>query len=141
MSLAKKFRVDASRVKEGVWFTVGKNEDGTECRFRLRRIGRGNPVWARVYREVTEHVDAENLSVEEDAAISAEVFARANVVDWENVCFEEGGEYVPFSEKKAVEILCDPDWTELVKTLMVKANEIQAFQREKETKKEEEAKN
>lgn len=141
MSLKKKFKTSSRLVEEGVWFDVTTNEDGTLCRVRLRRSGRSNRKWVASFRDNTADVDMDNLSVEEDEAITAKVFVEACVVDWEHLQLEDDGKEIPFSPEKALEILSDPDWIELLKDWQSKANGMAGFQEAKKAKLEGEAGN
>ena len=127
-----KFKTSSALVREGVWFDVAENTDGSKCRVRLRRSGRGNPQWAVSFREHTKGLDMEAVSPEEDELITANVFAEANVVDWENFQPEDDGQNMPFSVENAKMILTDPDWVELLKDWQTKANGIAAFQQKRE---------
>jgi hypothetical protein len=132
MSMKSKFKTSSALVREGVWFDVDKNSDGSQCRVKLRRAGRGNPHWAASFREHTADRDMENLSPEEDEIITANVFAEANVVEWENFQPEDDGANLEFSVDNAKMILTDPDWVELLKDWQTKANGITAFQQKRE---------
>jgi hypothetical protein len=132
MSVKNKYKTSSALVREGVWFDLDKNSDGTPCRFKLRRAGRGNPHWSKAFREHTADVDMETISPEEDEIITANVFAEANVVEWEGFQPEDDGVVLPFSTENAKMILADPDWVELLKDLQVKANGITAFQKKRE---------
>lgn len=127
-----KFKTSSALVREGVWFDVAENTDGSMCRVKLRRAGRGNPHWATAFRAHTADVDMENISPEEDEVITANVFAEANVVDWENFQPEDDGQNLEFSVENARAILTDPDWVELLKDWQTKANGITAFQQKRE---------
>jgi hypothetical protein len=132
MSVKSKYKTSSALVREGVWFDLDKNSDGTPCRFKLRRTGRGNPLWSKTFREHTADVDLELVSPEEDELITANVFAEANVVEWEGFQPEDDGTVLPFSTENAKAILTDPDWVELLKDLQLKANGIAAFQQKRE---------
>ena len=132
MSVKSKYKTSSALVREGVWFDLDKNSDGTPCRFKLRRAGRGNPHWSKSFREHTADVDMENIEPAEDELITANVFAEANVVEWEGFQPEDDGVVLPFSTDNAKTILSDPDWVELLKELQMKANGISAFQQKRE---------
>lgn len=138
MSLKAKYKTNSKLVNEGVWFDVDKNADGSLCRVKLRRPGRGNKLWGIAFRKYTADKDMENITPEEDELLTAQIFAEANVADWENFQPEDDGVNVPFSVEKAAEILSDPDWISLLADWQNKANQITPFQKEK---REKEAKN
>lgn len=133
MSLKSKFKTSSSLVSGGVWFVITTNSDGSVCRVKLRRSGRGNKLWVNAFRAHTADKDMEAITAEEDEAITANVFAEANVADWENMQPEDNGQNVPFSVDAAKALLTDPDWIELLKELQVKSNEITPFQEKQET--------
>lgn len=128
MSLKSKFKTSAAAVRDGVWFDVTENTDGSKCRVRLRRAGRGNPKWSVSFREHMKDVDAEKVTPEEDEIITATIFAEANVADWEHFQPEDDGVELPFSVDAAKKILLDPDWIELLKEWQGKANSLAPFQ-------------
>lgn len=128
MSLKDKFKADSSLVRDGVWFDLEKNADGTRARVKLRRNGRGNPKWSTAFRAHTADRDMEAVSPEEDELITAEVFAEANVVDWEHIQPEDDGVELPFSIENAKKLLSDPDWVSLLSDWQIKSNTIANFQ-------------
>lgn len=132
MSLKGKFKTSARMVEEGVWFDVTTNSDGSKCRVRLRRSGRGNRRWMVAFRDKTAGLDTENLTPEEDEAITAAVFADACVVDWDNLQPEDDGNNLAFSTEAALKILSDPDWVDLLKDWQAKAGGIAGFQEKRE---------
>jgi hypothetical protein len=136
MSLKGKFKTNAVAVRDGVWFDVGENSDKTKCRVKLRRTGRGNPLWSIAFREHTKDRDMDAVTPEEDEIITAEIFAEASVADWEHMQPDDDGKDVPFSVDAAKALLVDPDWIELLKDWQTKANSLAPFQakREKEAK-------
>lgn len=141
MSLKQKFKTSAALVEEGVWFDVTTNTDKTKCRVKLRRHGRGNKHWVTAFRDRTANRDMENVTVEEDESITADVFVEACVVDWEHFQPEDDGADVPFSKETALTILSDPDWIDLLKDWQTKANTLTAFQDKQDAKKGDEAGN
>jgi hypothetical protein len=144
LSLKNKFKTSAAAVRDGVWFDMGKNTDGSVCRVRLRRTGRGNPLWSVAFRQHTKDQDMDSVTPEEDEVITANIFAEANVADWEHFQPEDDGVDLPFTVENAKRILTDPDWVELLKDWQTKANTLAPFQSkpgEKPTKAEEESGN
>lgn len=137
MSLKKKFKTDAKLARDGTWFDVTDNKDGTKCRVKLRRSGRGNPKWGVAFREHTKDHDMENVSPEQDEVITANIFAEANVADWEHMQPDDDGVELPFSTEAATTLLTDPDWVDLLKDWQSKAGSLTPFQ----GKREDEAKN
>jgi hypothetical protein len=144
MSLKSRFKSNASAVRDGVWFDVIENKDGSKCRVKLRRSGRGNPLWSVAFREHTKDRDMDAVTPEEDEVITANIFAEANVADWEHFQPEDDGVELPFSVDNAKLVLADPDWVELLKDWQAKAGSLAPFQSkagDKPTKREAEAKN
>ena len=136
MSLKSKFKTSSSLVRDGTWFDVTDNSDGSKCRVKLRRSGRGNPRWSAAFREHTKDRDMDAVTPEEDEIITASIFAEANVADWEHFQPEDDGTDLPFSFDNAKRVLEDPDWVELLKDWQNKAGSLAPFQdkREKESK-------
>lgn len=123
-----KFKTDAKLVREGVWFDVAENSDGTMCRVKLRRTGRANPLWGPAFRDNTAGKDMENLTPEEDELITANVFAEANVADWENFQPEDDGTNLEYNTENVKSIITDPDWVEMLHDWQNKSRGIEAFQ-------------
>jgi hypothetical protein len=132
MSLKSKFKTSAAAVRDGVWFDVTQNSDGSKCRVKLRRAGRGNPLWSVSFREHTRDQDMEAVTPEEDEVITANIFAEANVADWEHFQPEDDGKDLKFTLDNVKKILTDPDWIELLKDWQSKANSLAPFQEKRE---------
>lgn len=141
MSLKKRFKTSARLIEEGVWFDVTTNSDKSKARVKLRRSGRGNRHWVAAFRDRTAGIDMETMSVEEDEAITAQVFVDACVIDWEHIQPEDDGNELEFSKENALKLLSDPEWIELLKDWQAKANGIAGFQDEQDKKREDEAGN
>lgn len=136
MSLKSKFKSSATKIQEGVWFDIDTNADGTKSRVKLRRQGRSNRLWVAAFRERTAGKDMENVSVEEDEIITADVFVDACVVGWEHLQLEDDGNEYEFSQENARTLLKDPDWNDLLKDWQGKAAGLAPFQDEAKKKAE-----
>lgn len=134
MSLKSKFKSNATKIQEGVWFDVAPNKDGTLARVKLRRQGRSNRLWTAAFRERTKDLDMDKVTVEEDEIITADVFVDACVVDWEHLQLEDDGVELAFSEHAARDLLKDPDWNDLLKDWQAKAAGLAPFQDEAKKK-------
>ena len=132
MSLKSKFKSNSALINDGVWFDVVTNSDGTKCRVKLRRHGRGNRHWLQAYRDRTANVDTDNLSPEEDELLTADVFMDAIVVEWENFQPEDDGVNLTDRDEMRV-LLKDPDWVDLLKDWQAKSNTLKEFQDKRET--------
>jgi hypothetical protein len=132
MSLKGKFKTDATMTKDGVWFDLADNSDGSKCRIKLRRHGRSNRDWVNAFRKHTADKDMETITAEEDEAITANTFAEACVVDWEHFQPEDDGVELPFSVENAVGIFLDPDWNDLLKECQTLAGTRSNFQKKLE---------
>jgi hypothetical protein len=132
MSLKSQFKTEAALVRDGTWFDVTTNSDGSKCRVKLRRSGRGNPLWGIAFREQTKDVDTEALTPQEDAVIMGRTMAQAAVVDWENMQPEDDGVNLEFSVENATNLLTDPDWLDLLTDWQAKASDIKGFQEKRE---------
>lgn len=128
MSLKSRFKTSAAAVRDGVWFDVTENSDGSKCRVKLRRAGRGNPLWSVSFRKHTQDRDMETITPEEDEIITANIFAEANVAEWEHMQPNDDGVELPFTIENARSLLTDPDWIELLKDWQSKANSLAPFQ-------------
>lgn len=132
MSLKARYKSSAALREGGVWFDVTTNSDGSKCRVRLRRHGRGNKFWTAAYRANTSGIDTDAISIEEDEAITAKVFVEGCVVEWEHVQPEDDGKDLPFTIENAIALLIHPDWVELLKDWQNKANSLEPFQNPEE---------
>jgi hypothetical protein len=132
MSLKGQFKTEAALVRDGTWFDVTTNSDGSKCRVKLRRSGRGNPLWGIAFREQTKDVDTDALTPQEDAVIMGRTMAEAAVVDWEHMQPEDDGAELDFSVENAAKLLTDPDWLDLLTDWQAKAADIKGFQAKRE---------
>lgn len=137
MSLKSQFKTDAAKVNDGVWFDVCTNEDGTKCRVKLRRAGRGNKRWSLEMREQMKGRNPDNIAADEDEQITANIFVKSSFVEWEHMQPEDDGIELESTEENAIKLLGDPDWVDLLSDWQAKASGLKPFQ----AKKEEEAKN
>ena len=131
MSLKNRFKTDTALTRDGVWFDLATNSDGSKARIKLRRHGRSNRDWVVSYRDHTKDVDLEAISPEEDELITARVFVDACVVEWEHFQPEDDGNDLAFSKENALTLFSDPDWNDLLKECQQHANNRQAFQTKK----------
>lgn len=136
MSLKSQFKVDTNAVNDGVWFDVCVNSDGSKCRVKLRRHGRGNALWSIAYRAATRDVDTDAVTPQEDEVITAKIFCEGNVAGWENMQPDDDGKELKFNLDNAKKLLTDPDWVDLLKDWQGKASSLAPFQvaRESEAK-------
>ena len=134
MSLRAKYHTDSKLRNDGVWFDVAENSDGTKARVKLRRNGRGSHRWMKEFRRISKDKDIDSLSPEEDAELTAEVFARATVVTWENLQLDDDGKELKHSEEAAIELLKNPDWLDLLQDWQAKASDVSNFQKRKREK-------
>lgn len=132
MSLKSQYKTDPSLVRDGTWFDVTTNSDGTKCRVKLRRSGRGNSLWAASFREHTKDVDTDVISPYEDAAIMGNVMAEASVADWEHMQPEDDGVELEYTVENARALLIKPEWIDLLTDWQTKAREITGFQEKRE---------
>lgn len=128
-SLFKAFGTDKSKEKEGVWIDVLTNDDGTECRFKVARMGSSNKelvrrqnVMAKKYRN--------NRGAPSEAQLSEmrQIFVDTVLLDWQNVEeFREaelekaiiqpghGSVKMPFTRPNAIELFKQlPDLLDLL---------------------------
>lgn len=132
MSLKNRFKTDSSLTREGVWFDLATNSDGSKARIKLRRHGRSNRDWVTSFRKHTADKDMEAISAEEDEAITANVFVEACVSDWENIQPEDDGNAIAKDDKEALlALFMDPDWNDLLKECQAHANSREPFQTKK----------
>jgi hypothetical protein len=109
MRVAEETR-DPDAERNGVWATY-LSESGDKFRVLLRRAGASNPEFhalserlTRAHRKAGRDIDA--LPVEKGAAITAELYAKTVVVDWNAEDFE-----APFSVEGVTEtMIADPEF-------------------------------
>lgn len=138
MSLKNKFKTDSSLARDGVWFDLAENSDGSKARIRLRRHGRSNRDWVTSFRKHTADKDMETITPEEDEKITAVVFVESCFMEWENVQPEDDGIVLPSTADAALALFSDPDWNDLLKECQGFSQQRVAFQKKKQ---EGEAKN
>lgn len=131
MSLKNKFKTDSSLTRDGVWFDLTENSDGTLARIRLRRHGRSNRDWVTSFRQHTADKDMELITPAEDEVITANVFVEACFVEWENVQPEDDGVALPSTQEAALKLFLDPDWNDLLKECQSFSQQRTAFQKKK----------
>lgn len=137
MSLKSKFGTVKGAETEGVWIDILTNDDGSVCRFKIRRSGRLNKEYGKSlekatkpYRKMSDDIDPAT-----DYKIWRKVICESIVTDWENVQIEEGIN-LEFSLVNLDKVLTDlPDLQDLIRE---KAADIETFQGEQQ---EAEAKN
>ncbi len=129
--LRKNLRIDSEKAVKGIRFELSEypNEDGTIPTFILASTTRHNVGYQKALREaVKEHnlieadgsVKNNSLTDEELEKIIEKITVENTVIGWENFEPEESGVKIPFSLDKAVEILLNPDWVDL----LAKLNEV-----------------
>lgn len=109
MSLFKHYKTDANAENNGVWVDgFPRNDDGTEPRFLLSRLGPTNKRYqAAMERELRPHrraMELGTLSNEVAAGVSLNVFCNSVLVGWENV-ENEHGEKMAFTPANALQLL------------------------------------
>lgn len=136
MSLKSKYKQNAILARDGVWFEKGTNADGTVTRFLVRRSGRGNPDWNRVFAKHTEELGDEP-STEDDNRSMGATFGEACVLGWEHLQPDDDGAELPYSTEAAVAFFSNPDWLDLLTEMQNDARGLEGFR----DKREDEAKN
>lgn len=122
------YSVDKTKNEDGVVFNYGK------AKFRLRHFAKSSLIVQKIMAELTKPyrklIDAKMLSTEQDRAIGMRCFARASVIDWEDVAFG-GTDFGPYSEDKAVELFTKYD--ALYVDLVSDASDIGRFRADDDT--------
>jgi len=113
---------DTKKEIEGVWYDVG---DGLQ----LKVARMNNPQYVKRLNEVSApyraQVKAGTLSDEKKAELAAGVMAETILLDWRGMFL--GGKPLPYSRKKAAEILADPRYQAVFSLVMSFAQDEAAF--------------
>ncbi len=139
--LKGQFKTNAKLAADGKWFEypAAANSDKTIPAFKLASArSRVNKAFALASKEVAvPYVKDGKIiegAIEELNAAVAEAFARHVIRDWRNFQPNDDGVNEPFSVEKAVEILTDPEWTELYDDLYARAENADNFRDEQVAK-------
>ena len=144
MSLKKAFGTDKAAIENGAWIDICTNEDGSLCRFRVKRTNQQNREFTKAMTTHSKMYEGQSLSAHalkqaENAMIR--VIADTVLVDWENVVeyrteftgfpTEDGKPpMMEYNRDNVVFILTDlPDLVELI---LKKAGERSTFEIEQE---------
>lgn len=134
MSL-KKFKTDATLVKDGVWVEVAKNKDNTPVRFKLSRMSRHNPTYLKKMRDMGEiHApDGDWNLIPEDKGdnLALELFVDVVLLGWENVQPEDDGIALPYTRESALALFGNPEYVDLYEELKVRAQTSATFRHKK----------
>lgn len=148
MSLRKKFGTNKKSVEEGAWIDIVENDDGTVCRFRIKRMNQQNPKFQKElanHRKAFEGDYYSEKKINQMTASMIEVLIGTVIVDWENMEnwkvdpeSETAGfpqdKYLPFTPQNVRDTLTEfPDLLDLI---TAESQDITNFQG-----KEDEAKN
>ncbi|SDF83706.1 hypothetical protein [Thalassobaculum litoreum] len=107
------FKTDIEKEAEGVWHTIGYNEDESPVRIKVARLG--NSAWLKAYNKIPPAIrDAAQkgtlsgpMEVSYDKQ-AARCTAEHVLVDWQGFTDEEGNN-LPYSVDTAAAILADPE--------------------------------
>lgn len=135
MSLASKFKTDATKVVDGVWFEFDPNKDGTVPRFRLARTSKQNKKYKKALRNYSKRfIDEDGKAIESNEENDTEaeqallmIFCDAVLLEWENVQLNDDGVNFPFSQENAVKLLGSVEWGDLYDDLTKKAADASKF--------------
>lgn len=131
MSLRSKLRVDNEKANKGVKFTLDQfpNEDGTVPYFILASMSKHNIAYQQALRELGKDLldngklkadntlDFKKASIEEVSNLHDTAFVTNIVLGWGNLEPETAGVKVKYSKDKAVDILLNPDWSDLLELI------------------------
>lgn len=96
----RKYKTDQNKEERGVWVEV---DEGAW----LKIARAGNENWQKEYGKLAQTVrnKMENGSLNNDRAdkIVSDIMSKTILLDWQGLA--EGGEEIPYSQKKAYEIL------------------------------------
>lgn len=126
MGTYSKFKMNATAETEGAWVDLGD-----AGRFKIARAGGGNREYLKIFERRSKPfrklIEAGKLEEEANTKLMVEVFAEANLKDWEGVT-DENGDVMAYSFENAVKLLSDlPD---LHLQLLNKAQDMNNYREE-----------
>jgi hypothetical protein len=95
--------------KEGRWFTITENKDGTLCRVKLRRLSETNERWQAALDKHGGDLRREaalDITISEERATPPyrKAFIETILIDWEHL--QDGnGDEIPFTFENADAVL------------------------------------
>ena len=119
--------VDPAKEKGGVWIDIGDGGKLLIARY-------DNPNFVRLFNELRKpHMrlaQSGKLSEEKAAEILAEALSQAVLLDWRGIQLAAGETDIPYSQKKAFEILKDPIYKQFRQIVIELATEESHFRQE-----------
>lgn len=117
----KNFRLDTEKADDGVWVDMGNNA-------QIKIAWMNNPAYVKLFTQLSKPYArlAKQGQLPEDKAktIMAEVMSKTILLDWQGLKIDD--QVVPYSQKKAQEILLAPEYapffTFVVETAQDEAN-------------------
>ncbi len=134
MSLKDKYKTDGAFVRDGVWFDLDVNTDGTVPGFKLAFAGKQNNKymlamrkWSAKFEDDAGVPDFSSLGEKEADELLLNVFADTILLDWRNFQPEDDGVLADFTRENVISIFGNEDWTALYNLLNTKAKRVANF--------------
>ena len=117
-SFVDRFKTNKDKEKEGIWFTVHENEDGSQVQFKISRTGTTNAKYLKAVERLTKpYRSSRNMPNALVLRLSKQAYLDTCVHQWKNVSLN-GKENLGFSQDN-LKLVCDalPDVLELLMTV------------------------
>lgn len=124
-SFSQRFKTNKEMEKDGIWFTVHQNDDGSEVQFRIRRSGTANSKYLKEVEKLTRPYRAmKQIPTELVIELSRKAYKATCINDWRNV--DMGTGELPFT-KDNLDAICEelPDVLDLLMTVSDDASYFQ----------------
>jgi hypothetical protein len=130
-SLYRQFKLDDTKLAEGVAVVVGKNDDDSDITFIVGRIAPSNLKYSKMFEQETRpyrrQIDNETLDDMISREIFLKVFCRTILLGWKNVQNEKN-ETLPFNYENAMALM--KKLPELYDDLQAQAKKASLFREE-----------
>lgn len=117
-SFSDRFATNKEKEKEGIWFTVHENEDGSQVQFKISRSGTANPKYLKAVEKITKPFrSSRNMPNSLVLRLSKKAYLETCVHQWKNVSLN-GKDNLGFNREN-LELVCEalPDLLELLMTV------------------------
>lgn len=116
-------KTDAKRSEEGVWQEIGEG-------FEVKVARLGHPEYkayvAKLSKPHLRSIQREGIGSAKLREIQQRAVSRHILLDWRGLHDDDGSE-IPYSQEKALELLSDPDYSELLDIILELAQDVELF--------------
>ena len=127
MSIYKELETNKNKESGGIWIPICENDDGSECRVKIKRLKASSKEYARLVAKKQRNkrgIGNRNRKIDEALEIHREVFFELCLVTWENV-LDINNKKIPFTKENVLKVLEElPEFFELLQN---EASDINNF--------------